>query len=135
GCQPSEVHKMTESESTQQARPVPKPGPARAAARPVHHPVASDPHRFGRVDPDGTVWLTTSAGERVIGSWQTGDTEAAYAHFGRRYEDLTTEVDLLERRLESGTGDARKIRSSAAGLEEGLATAAVLGDVDALAAR
>jgi len=102
----------------------------------VHHASAgSDPHRFGRVDPDGTVWLVTSGGERVIGSWQAGDTEAAYAHFGRRYEDLSTEVDLLERRLESGTGDARKIRSSAASLEEGLATAAVLGDVDALAVR
>jgi len=102
----------------------------------VHHAAAgSDPHRYGRVDPDGTVWLVTSAGERVIGSWQAGDTEAAYAHFGRRYEDLSTEVDLLERRLESGTGDARKIRSSAASLEEGLPTAAVLGDVDALGVR
>jgi Domain of Unknown Function (DUF349) len=117
-------------------RPVPKPGPARPAARPGHSaPAGSDPHRFGRVDPDGTVWLITSAGERIIGSWQAGDTEAAYAHFGRRYEDLCTEVDLLERRLESGTGDARKIRSSAVALEEGLASAAVLGDLDALAAR
>ncbi len=137
---------MTESETTPpQAegsrhptppRPVPKPGPARPAARPGHSaPAGSDPHRFGRVDADGTVWLITPAGERMIGSWQAGDTEAAYAHFGRRYEDLCTEVDLLERRLESGTGDARKIRSSATALEEGLATAAVLGDVDALAAR
>lgn len=125
---------MTESESTPHPRPMPRPGPARPVARPSHPP-GSDPHRFGRVDPDGTVWLVTSGGERVIGSWQAGDTEAAYAHFGRRYEDLNTEVDLLERRLASGTGDARKIRSSAAGLEEGLPTAAVLGDVDALAAR
>jgi Domain of Unknown Function (DUF349) len=136
---------MTESETTPPEaegrryptpRPVPKPGRARPAARPGHSaPAGSDPHRFGRVDADGTVWLITSAGERTIGSWQAGDTEAAYAHFGRRYEDLCTEVDLLERRLESGTGDARKIRSSAATLEEGLATVAVLGDVDALAAR
>ena len=87
------------------------------------------------MDPDGTVWLVTSAGERVIGSWQAGDPEAAYAHFGRRYDDLSTEVDLLERRLASGTGDARKIRSSATALEEGLANAAVLGDVDAIAVR
>ncbi len=126
---------MTESEPTP-PRPMPKPGPARPAARPGHaHAAGIDPHRFGRVDPDGTVWLVTSAGERVIGSWQAGDLEAAYAHFGRRYEDLSTEVDLLERRLASGTGDARKIRSSAAALEEGLASAAVLGDVDAIAAR
>ncbi len=115
-------------------RPVPRPGPAHTAVRPGHSP-GSDPRQFGRVDSDGTVWLITSAGERAIGSWQAGDPEAAYAHFGRRYDDLCTEVDLLERRLASGRGDARRIRSSAAALSEGLLTAAVLGDVDALAAR
>jgi hypothetical protein len=98
-------------------------------------PPSTDPHRFGRVDPDGTVYLVTSSGERVIGSWQAGDAEAAFAHFGRRYDDLHTEVALMEGRLASGTGDARKIKSAAATLAETLPTAAVLGDVDALAAR
>ncbi|MBV8349957.1 MAG: DUF349 domain-containing protein [Mycolicibacterium sp.] len=126
------------------AEPAPKPAP-KPVPHPVPHPAGpagprlvshySDPHRFGRVDPDGTVWLITSAGERAIGSWQAGEPEAAFAHFGRRFDDLSTEVDLLERRLASGTGDARKIKSTAAGLAEGLATAAVLGDVDAVAAR
>jgi hypothetical protein len=96
---------------------------------------SADPHRFGRVDPDGTVWLISSAGERQIGSWQAGDTEAAYAHFGRRFDDLQTEVALMEGRLASGTGDARKIKSAAAQMAESLPTASVLGDVDALAAR
>ena len=41
----------------------------------------------------------------------------------------------MERRLESGTGDARKIKSAAAALAETLPEAHVLGDVDALAAR
>jgi hypothetical protein len=81
------------------------------------------------------VWLITEAGERVVGSWQAGETEAAFAHFGRRYDDLSTEVALMERRLASGTGDARKIKSAAAALAESLPTASVLGDVDALAAR
>lgn len=116
-------------------RPTPRPGPAAAAPAPAPAPVGVDPHRFGRVDPDGTVWLVTAAGERQIGSWQAGDTEAAYAHFGRRFDDLATEVTLMETRLESGTGDARKIKAAAATLAEGLPTAAVLGDVDALAAR
>jgi hypothetical protein len=96
---------------------------------------SADPHRFGRVDPDGTVWLITSAGERQIGSWQAGDTEAAFAHFGRRFDDLYTEVALMEGRLASGTGDARKIKAAAAQMAESLPTASVLGDVDALAAR
>ncbi|MDV3125094.1 DUF349 domain-containing protein [Mycobacterium sp. 21AC1] len=114
-------------------RPIPHPGPATAPVVPVAP--ASDPHRFGRVEPDGTVWLTTASGERVIGSWQAGDTESAYAHFGRRFDDLHTEVALLERRLTTGTGDARKIKSAATSLAETLPTAAVLGDVDALSAR
>lgn len=122
-------------------RPAPRPGPPRPVPRPhaptapVVSPPSSDPHRFGRVDPDGTVWLITSAGERSIGSWQAGDTEAAYAHFGRRFEDLATEVTLMETRLASGTGDARKIKAAAAALAETLPTASVLGDVDALADR
>jgi hypothetical protein len=113
-------------------RPVPRPG---RSAPSVAAPVSSDPHRFGRVDPDGTVWLITGSGERVIGSWQAGDPEAAFAHFGLRFDDLQTEVALMERRLESGTGDARKIKSAAAALAESLPTAHGLGDVDALAAR
>lgn len=102
---------------------------------PVPGPPRNDPHRFGRVDDDGTVWLISSAGERVIGSWQAGDPEAAFAHFGRRFEDLSTEVALMEERLVSGTGDPRKIRANAAALAETLPTAAVLGDVDAIGNR
>ncbi|MBS2080298.1 DUF349 domain-containing protein, partial [Mycobacterium tuberculosis] len=71
-------------------RPGPRPGPrpAGSGARPAAHPVVvppppSDPHQFGRVDDDGTVWLISAAGERIVGSWQAGDREAAFAHFGR----------------------------------------------------
>jgi Domain of Unknown Function (DUF349) len=131
-----------EPQSSEPPRPGPRPGPprpgprpARPSAQPVAAPPTSDPHRFGRVDDDGTVWLIGSAGERVIGSWQAGDPEAAFAHFGRRFDDLSTEIALMERRLESGTGDARKIKAAAATLAESLPTASVLGDVDALAAR
>jgi hypothetical protein len=96
---------------------------------------SSDPHQFGRVDDDGTVWLLSSAGERIVGSWQAGDREAAFAHFGRRFDDLSTEVTLLEERLASGSGDARKIKANASALAETLPTASVLGDIDALAGR
>ena len=133
---------MTPDEPHNEPRPIPRPGPRpgpRPTPRPHPHPVASlpvsDPHKFGRVDDDGTVWLLSAAGERIIGSWQAGDTEAAFTHFGRRFDDLSTEIALLEERLAAGTGDARKIKVSAAGLAETLPTASVLGDVDALAAR
>jgi len=134
---PDEPH----SES-REPRPTPRPGPRpgpKPTPRPLAHPVisapASDPHKFGRVDDDGTVWLISAAGERVVGSWQAGDTEAAFTHFGRRFDDLSTEITLLEERLAAGTGDARKIKATAAALAETLPSANVLGDVDALAAR
>ena len=131
---------MTTSDSSGSPKPTPRPGPPRPVPRPggtppVVVPAPVDPHRFGRVDPDGTVWLITASGERIIGSWQAGDPEAAWAHFGRRFEDLHTEVALMEGRLASGTGDARKIKSAATALAETIPTASVLGDVDALAAR
>ena len=35
----------------------------------------------------------------MIGSWQAGEADAAFAHFGRRFDDLATEVTLMETRL------------------------------------
>ncbi len=81
------------------------------------------------------MYLVTASGERAVGSWQAGEPEAAFAHFGRRFDDLATEVALMESRLAGGTGDARKIRAAAAALAETLPTASVLGDTDALAGR
>ena len=115
-------------------KPRPMPRPNAPAAAPLLPPV-SDPRKFGRVADDGTVYLITAAGERMIGSWQAGESEAAFAHFGRRFDDLATEITLMETRLASGSGDARKIRAATAALAESLSTASVLGDVDALAAR
>lgn len=79
--------------------------------------------------------MISPSGERVVGSWQAGDSEAAFAYFGRRFDDLSTEIALMEERLVSGTGDPRKINANAAALAETLPTASVLGDIDALAGR
>ncbi|NDV09090.1 DUF349 domain-containing protein, partial [Rhodococcus sp. IEGM 248] len=98
-------------------------------------PAHSDPSKFGRVDDDGTAWVKTADGERQIGSWQAGDSAEGLAHFGRRFDDLATEVALLEARLSSGAGDAKKTKAAALALAESLPTAAVIGDIDSLAAR
>ena len=94
--------------------------------------MASD---WGRIDDDGTVYVRTADGERAIGSWQAGDREAGLAFYVRRYEDLETEVQLLEKRLESGAGDPAHTRSSATTLKEQVASAAAIGDLDALCRR
>lgn len=110
------------------------PGAAQEHPHPVVAPAISDPSRWGRVDDDGTAWVKTADGERMIGSWQAGDAAEGLAHFGRRYDDLATEVALLEARLAAGA-DARKTKAAATALAESLPTAAVIGDIDGLARR
>jgi uncharacterized protein DUF349 len=95
----------------------------------------SEPTAFGRVDVDGTVYVKTAAGERVVGSWQAGTPEEGLAHFARRFADLVTEVDLIEARLGSGTADATHALATVRRLRSGLDEAHVVGDVDGLAAR
>src|SRR4029453_16643593 len=67
---------------------------------------------FGRVDADGTVYVKTAEGDRVVGSWQAGTPEEGLAHFARRFDDLVTEVDLIETRLKSGAAGASHSLSS-----------------------
>jgi Domain of Unknown Function (DUF349) len=89
-------------------------------------------NEWGRIDTEGTVFVRTSSGERVVGSWQAGSAEEGLAHFARRYDDLATEVSLLDSRLQTGAGDPRSTLAHATALRESLGTAAVVGDLDAL---
>jgi hypothetical protein len=95
----------------------------------------SDWTAFGRVDADGTVYVKTAEGERVVGSWQAGAPEEGLAHFARRFADLVTEVDLTEARLKSGAADAGHSLTTVRRIRASLPEAHVVGDIDALAAR
>jgi hypothetical protein len=95
----------------------------------------SDWTAFGRVDADGTVYVKTAGGERVVGSWQAGSPEEGLAHFARRFDDLVTEVDLAEARLNSGAADAPHSLATIRRLRASLADAHVVGDLDGMAAR
>ena len=90
---------------------------------------------WGRIADDGTVYVRTADGEREIGSWQAGDAEAGLSFYVRRFEDLETEVALLQQRLESGAGDPASTRTHALALREQVPTAAAIGDLAGLAAR
>lgn len=96
---------------------------------------ASDPTQWGRVDEDGTVYVRTAEGERAVGSWQAGEPAEGLAHYGRRFDDLATEVSLLEARLAAHTGNPGEIKSKAQGLADTIPTATAVGDLDGLAAR
>lgn len=115
---------MTES-------PVPTP----AALRPPAPPVSSDPRRFGRVEADGTVILLAPEGEVVVGQWAAGDPADGLAFFGRKYDDLVVEIDLITTRLADHRATAEQAETVLGKVREGLAARSFVGDVAALESR
>ncbi|MCZ2840048.1 DUF349 domain-containing protein [Modestobacter sp. VKM Ac-2985] len=95
----------------------------------------SDPSAWGRVDEEGTVYVRTATGERSVGSWQAGAPAEGLAHYGRRFDDLATEVTLLEARLAAHTGNPGEIRTKAQELADSIPLAQAVGDLDSLSAR
>jgi uncharacterized coiled-coil protein SlyX len=94
---------------------------------------ANDP--WGRVDADGTVYVRTAEGERVIGSWQAGSPEEALGFYRRKYQSLETEVTLLEQRITATEIAPAAAQSSVQRLLHSVAEASALGDLDGLRAR
>ncbi|MBW8486543.1 DUF349 domain-containing protein [Actinomadura parmotrematis] len=94
---------------------------------------ATDP--WGRVDEDGTVYVKTSDGERVVGSWQAGAPEEALAYFKRKYDTLVTEIGLLEQRIKTTDLQPQQAQQSVQRLREQVDDAHAVGDLAALARR
>ncbi|WP_132975374.1 DUF349 domain-containing protein [Pseudonocardia dioxanivorans] len=138
-------------------RPVPPPRAAKPPAKPLESPAAQaaaaptpvaavpaaaisvpeagpDPARWGRVDDEGRIFLVTAESEREVGSWQAGAPQEGLAHYARRFDDMRTEAELLTVRLTTGGGDPKQALHSATAMRDGLADAAVVGDVAALKA-
>ncbi|SDZ07998.1 protein of unknown function [Amycolatopsis xylanica] len=125
-------------ENTSTGTPAPHPVPHAVSSGHAAPPVPqaeTHPDRWGRVDEEGTVYVKTADGERAVGVWQAGSPDEGLIHYARRFDDLRTEVELLETRLESGAGDPKHALQSATQMREGLAEAAVVGDLAALGAR
>jgi Domain of Unknown Function (DUF349) len=94
---------------------------------------ANDP--WGRVDADGTVYVRTAEGERVIGSWQAGSPDEALAFFRRKFEALDTEVTLLEQRITTTDLSPAQARTAVERLRASVLDAHAIGDLDQLRSR
>ena len=94
---------------------------------------ASDP--WGRVDEDGTVYVKTAGGERVVGSWQAGSPAEALAFFQRKYVSLETEVSLLEQRISTTDLSPAQAKATITRLLESVGGANCVGDLDGLRGR
>src|SRR6476469_5787961 len=111
--------KETNTTTDESAAPAPLPSAPTPAAPPI--PAASThPVKWGRADADGTVYVETAEG---------------LAHYARRFDDVRTEVELLEARLKAGSGDPKHSLTSAKHIKDSLTDAALVGDLEALQAR
>ncbi|TRZ86980.1 MAG: DUF349 domain-containing protein [Streptomycetaceae bacterium] len=61
-----------------------------------------DPAKFGRVGPDGTVYVITPEGDKAVGSYPGKTDEEALAYFVRKFEAVASEIALLAARVRSG---------------------------------
>jgi hypothetical protein len=94
---------------------------------------ANDP--WGRVDDDGTVFVRTAEGERVVGSWQAGSPDEALAFFQRKFASLETEVALLEQRITTTDLSPSQAQATIERLLAGVKDARAVGDLDGIKSR
>ena len=97
--------------------------------------MSTESHPWGRVADDGTVYVRTSEGERVVGIWQAGSPDEALAFFTRRYDSLATEVSLLERRINATDLAPGQAKATISRLHAAIDEAKAVGDLEGLKRR
>ncbi len=90
---------------------------------------------WGRVADDGTVYVRTAEGERVVGSWQAGSPDEALAFFQRKFAALETEISLLEQRIAATDLSSGQAQASIGRLLAAVQEAHAVGDLDGLRSR
>jgi hypothetical protein len=112
-----------EAVSNESAQPAPGAAPAGASGE------------WGRVAEDGSVYVRTADGERLIGSWAAGTPQEGLAFYQRKFDGLKAEVELLEQRLSTTNLDAKDADAAVTKLREALKDAHAMGDLAALEVR
>lgn len=95
----------------------------------------ADAEKFGRVDPDGTVYVKTADGERSVGQIPDTDPAEALGFYVKRFRSLEVEVGLLEARLTSGTLSPDEAAGSIKKERKAILDANAVGDLVGLAAK
>lgn len=89
---------------------------------------------WGRVEEDGTVYVTEDGVERSVGQFPDGTPEEALGYFVRKFQDLEGQVGLLEARVRNGA-PAADIAKSVEHLRAQVEGANAVGDLASLKTR
>ena len=138
---PAEAPSVTSAETTAAPSESPAEAPVEASAESTAE-ASTEPSTgtsteapWGRVTEDGTVYVRTPDGERVVGQYPEGSPDEALAFYTKRYDDLAFEVQLLEQRVAGGRLGPDEAASSVRTVREQVVDANAVGDLNALAAR
>ena len=89
---------------------------------------------FGRVDDELNVFVKDAGAERRVGQMPGATAEDAMAFFVRKFEDLASQVRLLEQRV-AAKADAASLLKTVEKLTADLVEPSVVGDIQALRER
>ncbi len=87
---------------------------------------------FGRVDADGTVYVRTAAGDRLVGEFPDTAPNEALVYYVRKFEELVGQVDLFAQRLRGPGMSAKDARAGLAKLQEVASEPKAVGDLEGL---
>lgn len=115
------------------------PRPLKKAAQPVAAPLAhstslEEAGRFARVEDDGHVFLLVDGAEHPVGQYPDATREEALAYFVRKYDDVVSQVALLEQRVQA-KAPSSDMAKTAKHLRAQVGERKMVGDVVALEAR
>lgn len=91
--------------------------------------------QWGRVAPDGTVYVQDADGERAVGSFPEGTPEEALAFFTKRFDNLAFEVQLLETRIRNGALSPDAAKEAVTKLTTEIRESRSVGDLHGLVSR
>lgn len=112
--------------------------PAAQAAAPMPAPsYTTSPEeaaKFAKISDDGHVVLLDGAEEHPVGQFPEGTPQEALAYFSRKYDELVSQVMLLEQRVATGA-PAGEIQKTLGHVRQTIGERGMVGDMPALRAR
>ncbi len=103
-------------------------------APPAHSTSLEEAGRFARVEEDGHVFLLVDGDEHPVGQYPDTTREEALAYFVRKYDDVVSQVALLEQRVQA-KAPSSDMAKTAKHLRAQVRERKMVGDVLALEAR
>lgn len=114
-------------------RPLAKPA-KHLAAPPAHSTPLAEAAAFARVEDDGHVFLLVDGEEHPVGQYPDATREEALGYFVRKYDDVVSQVALLEQRVQA-KAPASDMAKTAKHLRAQVGERKMVGDVLALESR